>query len=386
MHRSVFRCFLYHCAELAQGRWLRPFSFTAALLILFSSPQGALTEPSKKPLPGTAPLTLEGDIALGLVNGVHRFVDAQGDDAISKRAEAFKRDTSTPRAFVSSIDRRRNRLAELLAVVDSREPFHGFELLTTTEHSSVLYECDQYVIHAVRWPVVRGIHGEGLLLEPKLKRPVKQAVIVLTGDIQSSRSGDLLNFVAAIASSGVRVLIPVLIDRGNDHSLTQMGRFQTGLTNREFCYRPAFELGRHLIGYELQKIISAAEGFVQEGERRHEEVSVGLIDLGGLGPLGLYAMALCPRISVGQINLGNSLVVPIAEQPIDQNVFGLTKEFGFSELVAARGPAKADCFRGARMGIWEGEPPTSVWRKRRALTDAVERISEHGRGGRPLES
>ena len=31
------------------------------------------------------------------------------------------------------------------------------------------------------------------------------------------------------------------------------------LTNREFLYRSAFELGRHLIGYEVHKVLAAVD-------------------------------------------------------------------------------------------------------------------------------
>ena len=31
------------------------------------------------------------------------------------------------------------------------------------------------------------------------------------------------------------------------------------LTNREFLYRSAFELGRHLIGYEVQKVLALVD-------------------------------------------------------------------------------------------------------------------------------
>ena len=31
------------------------------------------------------------------------------------------------------------------------------------------------------------------------------------------------------------------------------------MSSREFLFRPAFQLGRHLIGYEVQKILAAVD-------------------------------------------------------------------------------------------------------------------------------
>ena len=54
-----------------------------------------------------------------------------------------------------------------------------------------------------------------------------------------------------LVESGCRVIVPALIDRT---AIARNGR--AILTNREYVYRPAFELGRHPIGYEVQKVIA----------------------------------------------------------------------------------------------------------------------------------
>ena len=59
-----------------------------------------------------------------------------------------------------------------------------------------------------------------------------------------------------LAESGYRVIVPALIDRT---VAARNGRAK--LTNREFIYRSAFELGRHLIGYEVQKILGPGRRF-----------------------------------------------------------------------------------------------------------------------------
>ena len=57
-----------------------------------------------------------------------------------------------------------------------------------------------------------------------------------------------------LAESGYNVIVPALIDRT---VAARNGRAK--LTNREFVYRSAFELGRHMIGYEVQKVLALVD-------------------------------------------------------------------------------------------------------------------------------
>ncbi len=54
--------------------------------------------------------------------------------------------------------------------------------------------------------------------------------------------------------SGVRVVIPTLINREEVSPSSPLGQ-----SNRERIYRQAFHLGRHVIGYELDKIHAAID-------------------------------------------------------------------------------------------------------------------------------
>ena len=38
--------------------------------------------------------------------------------------------------------------------------------------------------------------------------------------------------------------------------------------HREFIYRPAFEMGRHIIGYEVQKVLAAVDWWKRSGGAR----------------------------------------------------------------------------------------------------------------------
>ena len=58
-------------------------------------------------------------------------------------------------------------------------------------------------------------------------------------------------------------VIPVLIDRQDIWSGNPRIAM-TNCTHREWVYRPAFDLGRHIIGYEVQKVLSLVDWFRKE--------------------------------------------------------------------------------------------------------------------------
>src|SRR5262249_50711486 len=81
------------------------------------------------PLPETKPLTMQGDIAMQLVEGVDKFLLREIDKSIERRARHWKRDFSSPEAYNKSIEPNRKRLAHILGIRDPRVPFDAPELV-----------------------------------------------------------------------------------------------------------------------------------------------------------------------------------------------------------------------------------------------------------------
>ena len=110
------------------------------------------------------------------------------------------------------------------------------------------------------------------------------------------------------------------------------------MTNREYIYRSAFEMGRHLIGYEVQKVLACVDWFEKSGGRRAEggepEVQIGVIGYGEGGMIALYSAALDTRIDATCVSGYFGSRQKIWEEPIDRNVFGLLEQFGDAELAA----------------------------------------------------
>ena len=61
-------------------------------------------------------------------------------------------------------------------------------------------------------------------------------------------------FARRLAKAGCRVVVPLLINRSDTYSGNSTLGAMTNQPHREFIYRMAFELGRHIIGYEVQKV------------------------------------------------------------------------------------------------------------------------------------
>ncbi|MCU0879610.1 MAG: hypothetical protein MUF06_17675, partial [Pirellulaceae bacterium] len=261
---------------------------------------------SGEPLAGTERLTMEGDIAAQMVAGIDKFLLREIDLSVERRAKHWKRDFSSPDAYDKSIEPNRQRLAKILGVVDERVPFDAPKLVATTKESALVGRGENYEIFAVRWPAVRGVHGEGLLLVPKGE---KVADIIAIPDADQTE-------MAKRAPPG------------------QPGR--ANLTNREYLYRPAFELGRHLIGYEVQKVLAGVDWFAKEAEDK--DAKIGVMGYGEGGMLALYTGALDTRVDATCVSGYFGPRERIWEQPLDRNVFGLLEQFGDAELTAMVSP------------------------------------------------
>jgi dienelactone hydrolase len=282
-----------------------------------------------EPLPNTKALTEEGDLAAKMVAGIHKYLDRELAASPAKRDELWKADLASKEALVKSLPAKRERLRKLLGVVDERvKP--NLEFIAGPGKSSLLAEIDGCKVHAVRWAVLPGIDAEGLLIEPKDK-PKAHAVAVphadqLPEELAGLTRGD--DFALRLARNGCRVLVPTLIDRRDELSGNPRLKRQTNIPHREFVYRMAYEMGRTLTGYEVQKVLAAVDWF----KAQDDKLKVGAIGYGDGGMIALYAGALDERIAsvqpTGYFNRREKLF----EEPIDRNVWGLLREFGDAEL------------------------------------------------------
>ena len=315
----------------------------------------------------TKPLTLEGDIASHLVAGVDKFLLDELAASVAKRPAYWNRDFSSHEAYVKSVEPNRERLAYILGLRDSRTAFAGLQLDGTTAASSLVGQTDRITIHAVSWPAFRDVTGTGLLLEPRGRDVVANVVAIPdSGQIPEQIAGlslgltPELQYARRLAESGCRVVVPMLIDR--QEKITR-------LTRREFLYRSAFELGRQLVGYEIQKTLAVVDWYKKSWPAK----PVGVIGRGEGGLITQYAAAVDTRIDAACVSGYFDSRQNIWQEPIDRNVFGLLEQFGDAELVSliAPRPFIVDAARGPEATIPGGRGAPS-----RVVTPALGSVKE----------
>jgi dienelactone hydrolase len=293
-----------------------------------------------QPLAGTAALTIEEPLDVVMVRGIDRFALREIQTAQQLRDQLVAtRDFSSPAAYESSLGAARGRLAKLIGVVDQRVAARGIEFVSSSLQSSLVAENDLYSVHAVRWPVLEAVSAEGLWLQPKTA-PIARVVAIPDADWTPEMIcgiGDCdTRFAADLAACGCEVLVPTLINR--DHKFSgnaALGR-TTNLTHREFIYRQAFELGRHVIGYEVQKVLAAVDQFELRNESSDLPIVVVGCSEGGL--LAMHSAALDNRIDAVVVSGYFDSREHVWQEPIYRNVWGLLQEFGDAEIAGLIAP------------------------------------------------
>lgn len=316
-----------------------------------------------KALPGTRLLEEEGDFAALMIEGIDRFLRRELDASVARRAALWKRDLSSPEAYAKSVAPHRERLKKILGVVDERVPFAAPDVIHPLGQSPVLARSPAFEVLAIRWPVFRGIEGEGLLLVPAGRAPLGTVILLPDADESPERVSGLVaeappdrQPARSLAEQGFRVIVPALIDRSDEHSVSRVGR-ATNQPHREFVYRPAFELGRHILGYEVQKILALVDWL----HRESVDPRVRVAGFGEGGLLALYAGAIDPRIDEVFVYGAFGPLEGTWREPIYRNVFGLLREFGGAELASLVAPRPFAAVPEPRYSV-AGPPPARAGR------------------------
>ena len=294
-----------------------------------------------EPLPGTAPLVGEQDLSVEMRAGFRRFFQGQIDDSPRTRATHWRRDVSSREAYERSIEPNRQRLRKKIGLVDERLRFDAPELVADLGRSSLLADLPSYAIHAIRWLVFEGVWGEGLLLEPK-RRVLARIVALPDADQTPEMIAGLApgvaaesRFAARLASAGCQVIVPVLINRSDEFS-GNPDVVMTNQTHREWVNRQAYQMGRHLIGYEVQKILAAVDWF--ERSNRDVDTPIGVAGYGEGGLLAFYGGAADPRIDAVLVSGYFDSRQGLADEPNYRGVLGLLVEFGDAEIASLIAP------------------------------------------------
>ncbi len=311
-------------------------------------------------LPGTRPLVTAEDLSVKMMDGAHRFVERKIDESVAARQRHWHRDLSSRAAYERSVEPNRRRFLEKIGVADARVA-PGMERIDEAAGARS---------HRVRWRVLEGVHGEGLLIEPAAA-PAAFVVALPDADQRPEEFG----FALRLAQQGCLVLVPMLIDRTARWS----GRPDIRMTDqphREWIYRQAFHMGRHVIGYEVQKVLAAVDWFKSTGRM----LPVGVAGYGEGGLIAFYSAAADPRIDAALVSGYFNSRQRVWSEPIFRNVWGLLEEFGDAEIASLIAPrplvvehTTAPVFKSAK-----GELAPIPLATARAEFDRIDRLTRPG--------
>lgn len=321
------------------------------------------------PLAGTRLLTGTNDLAADMVEGLHRFLDREGESNVVRRAGLWKWGNVpfTLETFVHRFDSNRVRFRQALGVSDPRDARGPVTLRQTTVLSGAPATAPReiargpgYQVFAVSWTVFRGVEGEGLLLLPD-GEPKGDVIAIPDCETTPEQFAGLVpglepsqQLARLCAEQGCRVIVPCLIDRSTEPTGVP-GLRSTGHSKRETLWRAGYEMGRTVIGYELQRVLAAADWLEQT--RRPGTVTwefpeylksmqssklprqfLGIVGHGEGGLLALYAAACDTRFHSAYVSGYFGPKEQVWQQPIDRNVFGWIREFGDAEVGALVAP------------------------------------------------
>jgi len=324
-------------ASLSGGDWGRP-----------GSVQNHTASPAPNTLPGTAPLTTTGDLAVQMVEGIGEHLLRATAESLESRRRLWNRNFSSVREYEESIASEREQFRKIIGAVDRRVPEPVLQIVAATPAFPEIARGSRFKIYAVRWEVCdapvgdySSLEGEGLLLEP-LATAVARVVAVPDADCSPEALVGLApgvlpaaQFARRLAENGCQVIVPTLINRRNDWSGID-GVKMTNQPHREWIYRMAFEVGRHVIGFEVQKILAAIDWF--DRQNKANPLPLGVCGYGEGGLLAFYAAALDPRIRAAVVCGYFQSRQDLWKEPIYRDLWGILLKFGDAEIAGMIAP------------------------------------------------
>ncbi|MCX7178324.1 MAG: dienelactone hydrolase family protein, partial [Proteobacteria bacterium] len=264
------------------------------------------------------------------MEGAHRFIETRLDAADRKRAELVLDE--------AKCETLRSDLRTILGVVDARLTTR-LEQFGDTRNPALVSQSKTAGVYQVRWPVLENVWGEGLWVQQH-ENPRGYCVVVPDADQTPEQLLGLSaglppeQIAARLAAQGLDLLIPSIISRDALQTDDVRTR-QAGLTQREWIYRQAFHMGRHVIGYDLQRILGAVDWFAQA---RSPQTKIGIVGYGEGGLLAMHAAAIDPRIDAALISGYFNSSHALWSEPIYRSVWQRSLALGNAEVASLIAP------------------------------------------------
>lgn len=313
------------------------------------------------PLPNTDSLTLKDPLDVQMRAGISHFLDDRIAASSKHRKRYWNRNQSDYNAYEKSVAPNRARLIQIIGAVDERAKPDMLGI--TTKEPVLVADMPGYTISEVRWPALKPItdltetaavkqadwtklegpvkvEGEGLLLMPKGK--CNGYIIILPdADQTPEQLAGLAPGLAResqlsrrMAENGFCVISPVLLSRD---TLFSKGIKPNQRTHRDWIYTPAFEVGRHPVGFEVQKVTAAVDWCLTNNA---EKMKIAVAGYGEGGLIAMYAAAVDTRIDGALISGYFGPRDSLWHEPLYRNIWGLLDEYGDAEIASLIAPRK----------------------------------------------
>jgi dienelactone hydrolase len=350
---------------------------TVLLASLFAQPE----IPNAKPLEPA-----DGNArSVAMVAGIDKFLMRKTEEISAdrrKRWEAMAKEKLADRQPM------RTKLQTMLGLRGPLGPRRALPALQFPIQTSLWAQTDDYEIHSVFWNRTT----EGLMVSQR-ENPEWFAVAIP----DSSQTPEMIcglseglppesQFGRLLAEAGANVLIPAMVDLNSKHSGNEDIRKSTKQPHREWIYRQSYEMGRHLLGFEVDKVRGAGMWLKAWGENQKPVVAVGHGE-GGL--VALYAAALDPNLFAGvYISGAFHDKSELWKQPIWRNVFGILADLDDPEIAALAFPtnmfidnALLDTTSRGKWRAKSGATPGLIESaSKKSFLDAIGRLNQYAEG------
>jgi dienelactone hydrolase len=321
-------------------------------IVLFLCLSFAVARAQPGALPGTAHWDVPEDIAAEQHMELRRYFEARIEDAARQRGRFWD-----GAGWNQIVERNRGELRRIIGAVD--------RFLPPAPRAKPLAETPAFTFSLLEWPVLRlgnlgstmGSSGAivkeyGILLESK--RPGKHpAVIAIAGAGMSAadiagltqRLPQREQFARSLAVNGYIVFAPFF---------TQRRTFSLPWTeDRDWLVRLGYQVGRHLIGAEVQQVSSAVD-FLRSLPRVDPE-RIGVAGSGQGGLTALYAAALDTRLNAALVAHYFDGRERAYEEPEDRILWKSLERFGDAEIASMIAPRALLIDRGGPLAQSEFE-------------------------------
>ena len=289
-------------------------------------------------LPGTQKLELNEPLDVAMVRGINEFAEQEISLSRDRREAHWHRDYSSVEAYEKSVAPNRERLRTYIGAVDERVQDGtvfanaGAIIARAFGDKRQQFETRITAFDGVNVDSI-GTNGVGdVLFIPDVDHVPEVSLGVLPGLPAEQRVAQQLS-----EGLGIATLMPVLINRNDEYSGNPSVRF-TNQPHREFVYRGAFEMGHHIIGYEVQKIMAMVDVMKADVGSSGRPIIVWGHGEGGL--LAMMAAAIDPRIDVCIVSGYFQEREGVWREPIYRNVWRQLAEFGDADVASLIAPRK----------------------------------------------